>query len=353
MLSFEQFSLTAREDITRNLQEFFEEKQAENLPDYFYQLGMYSSLANVVSKGKLVRGTLFLFSCEMFGVSRKKELIDIASAIELLHTGLLIHDDIIDNDDLRRGIPTIHALFKNKGEELGIHDATHYGVTMGVLAGDAAFHSAIELLSRYQGENMGRLLRYYASEVNRVILAEGADSELGQTAIEPTTEEIKGIYQYKTARYTFSMPFTMAGIVAGVESATIETMDKIGELAGFIFQLKDDELGLVGSEEKIGKPVGSDIRENKKTLIRKLLYERVDESELSQLNSVFGKPSISRNEIQIVKDLLEKYQIQKEVDGQVELIMNEIQGLFNGLSVDNEYKKILQEMLLFNLKRRY
>ncbi len=353
MVNFEEFSKASRDQIIKNLDDFFGKKASEELPKYFYELEIFSSLSQMVSKGKLVRGILFLFACKMYGVKEEKELLDIACAIELLHTGLLIHDDIIDNDDLRRGLSTIHTYFKEKGKKIGATDASHYGVSMGILVGDAAFYCAIELLSRYRGARAINLLGYYSREVNRVILAEGADSEFGQTNIEPTSEEIEGIYHYKTARYTFSMPFTMAGIVAGITDARLEIMDKIGELAGFIFQLKDDELGLLGTEEKIGKPVGSDVRENKKTAIRKLLYEMVNDSEKELLNTLFGKQNITRDEVNKVKELIEKYEIQKKINIQVEEIMEEIHKLFNNLEVDDEYKKVLQEMLIFNIKRKY
>lgn len=353
MLSFEDFSLKAREEITQNLKEFFEQQAQENLPQYFYDLELISALSNLVPKGKLVRGTLFLFACEMYGVKEEKSLTDIACAIELLHTGLLIHDDIIDNDDLRRGVRTIHASYRDRGGKLGAISDSHYGISMGLLAGDLAFHYALELLASYKGENLGRLLKYYGSEIIRVGLAEGADVELGQTTKEPTTEDIKGIYQYKTARYTFSMPFTMAGIIAGVDDGQIETMDKLGELVGFIFQLKDDELGLVGTEEQIGKPVGSDIRENKKTLVRKLLFDKASEEERRMLFSLFGKEAISAEEVEVVKQLINKYTIQDEIDQQVGLILEEIQKLFQELRIEKEYKDVLQEMFSFNLRRKY
>lgn len=353
MINFEAFSLEAREKITQNLKDFFEKKSQENLPQYFYDMEILSALSNIVTKGKLVRGTLFLFTCEMYKAKEEKALLDIACAIELLHTGLLVHDDIIDNDDLRRGLRTIHASYRDRGESLHAIDPSHYGVSMGLIAGDVAFHCALELLGSYKGEGLDRLIKYYGSEVARVALAEGADSELGQTAKEPTTEDIKGIYQFKTARYTFSMPFTMAGIVAGVNNVQIEAMDKLGELVGFIFQLKDDELGLVGTEEQIGKPVGSDIRENKKTIARKLLFENVTYEEREILQSIFGNHTVTPQNVETVKELIKKYNIQEEINSQVELILTDIQKIFKEIKVDEEYRNALEEMLSFNLKRKY
>lgn len=352
MINFEEFSLKSRKEITSNLEDFFKQKRQENLPKYFYELGILNAVSNIVSKGKLVRGTLFLFACEIYKVKRDKSLLDIASAIELLHTGLLIHDDIIDNDELRRGMQTIHASYKERGKKLGALNPSHYGISMGIVAGDIAFHCALELLGNYKGERLDRLVKYFGSEVVRVVLAEGADSELGQTISEPTTEDIKGIYQYKTARYTFSMPFTMAGIVGNASDIQIESLDKIGELVGFIFQLKDDEIGLLGTEEEIGKPVGSDIRENKKTIIRKLLFEKVNENEKDALSSIFGKEAVSSEEVITVRELVSKYKIREEIDAQIGLILDEIEKLFNDLKINEEYIIVLKEMLRFNLERK-
>lgn len=352
MVDFEKFAAESRIKIIKNLENFFIEKERESLPKYFFELEIFSSLSRMVSKGKLTRGTLFLFGCEIYKIGKLNEIIDIACAIELLHTGLLIHDDIIDNDKLRRGLPTIHTYFKEKGEKIGAVNSSHYGTSMGILVGDVAFHFAFELLSNYSGENLGKLLSYYAQEVNRVGLAEGADSHFGQTIEEPSMDEIRAIYRYKTARYTFSMPFTMAGIVANKDKPTIEVLDKIGELAGFIFQIKDDELGLMGTEEKIGKSVGSDIRENKKTIIRKLLYEKVDASELKILNSLFGKKDIFIDDVEKIKKLLKKYNIQGEIDKEIKITMDEINKLFLDLELGEEYKEALQQVLLSNLKRK-
>lgn len=352
MINFDKFAIDARQKIINNLEEYFSSKKGEGLPVYFYNLELLSSLSSLVPKGKLLRGTLFLLACQMYNVKRTKEIINIASAIELLHTGMLIHDDIIDSDELRRGMPTINAYFKKRGEKINAVDPYHYGISMAILVGDIAYHCAMELLSSFNEKSLGKLLKYYAVEINKIGIAEGADTEFGLTKREPKKGEILAIYKYKTARYTFAMPFTMAGMIAGVSEKQIETMEEIGELAGLIFQMKDDELGLLGSEEEIGKPVGSDIRENKKTIIRELLYARGNKNDKKILNSLFGKKTITTEDIGTIKGLLKKYEIEKELENQIQTIENRIKKLFEGLEIEEKYKIMLREILLYNMQRK-
>ncbi len=351
-MTFQKYSVQSRALIEENLINFINKKKNENIPTVFKKQNALELLEKFVLRGKMIRGTLFLLSLEMMGEKITDEYLDVACSIELVHSALLIQDDIIDNDRTRRGHDTIFVEYEKRGERIHAANKGHYGISIGIVVADMAIFLAMDLLSHYQGMFLQKLLEFYAHEIYLVSIAEGIDSELGQSEIEPKKEDIYAVYKYKTARYTFSLPFVMAGIIAGNQKEA-KIFEELGELIGLIFQLKDDVIGLFGDEKTIGKPVGSDIRENKKTLIRVLLYEHVNQSEKKNLEDAFGNKNITFSQIENVKTLVKKYKIIDVINGEIDEIMNRAWRLFKTLEVSQEHKMILKDLMEFNLKRSF
>ena len=337
--------------IKDNLSLFMSEQRNEALPAIFKEQKLIESLEDFALRGKLIRGTLFILICESLGVTVDKSILNIACAIELMHSALLIQDDIIDRDRKRRGAMTVFARYEKEGNAIGAYESYHYGVSTAIVVADVAFFFAIELLSEYKNTNLPELLKYYSHEVYYVAVAESVDSIFGQTKREPGKDDIYAVYKYKTARYTFSLPFEMAAIVANADTKTRETLNRLGEQAGIIFQLKDDEIGLFGEEEIIGKPVGSDIRENKKTIIRSMLFQYADKEDQEILHECFGNSKAGESEIQKVKALYEKYQIKSRIENEVLTIMTGVWKDFESLQIREDSKSILKGLLEFNLSR--
>lgn len=352
-MNFSDYSENARRLIKDQLQHFLTEKKSEEIPQSFKKQKAIEALEEFVLRGKLIRGTLFLLMVEYFGKEISEKHIKAACAIELVHSALLIQDDIIDNDMTRRGEKSIHAQYKMTGEQIKASDPYHYGMSIAIVVSDVAFFLAFELLSSFNDTALSKLLSFYSHEIYLVALAEGIDSEFGQTDNEPSEEDIYSVYHYKTARYTFSMPFVMAGIVTDANSETVKLMDKIGELAGIIFQLKDDVIGIFGNADVIGKPVGSDIRENKKTLIRAFLYKMCDDDERKKLDMSFGSPNLTSTQLEEVVGFAKKYSIEGVINEKIKEIAEEQQELFSRLPNDGKYKEVLADMLVYNLKRTY
>lgn len=313
---------------------------------------MIDELFEFALKGKLIRGTLFILVSEGLGLKINKQLLSIAAAIEIMHSSLLIQDDIIDKDKLRRGSKTVYYHYEEDGKKIGAYEPYHYGISTAIIVADIAFFFAMDLLTEFDSPHLRALMKYYSHEVYLVAVAESVDSIFGQTNREPTREEILDVYKYKTARYTFSLPFEMASIVAEAKDSVRKRLNKIGEQAGIIFQLKDDEIGLFGNEELIGKPVGSDIRENKKTLIRYLLYKNADQIDRKILDSSFGNPNSGNFETKQIRRLYEKYKIKKTIDEEISRIMERVWKDFKDLKMAPEQKNILKELLEFNTQRK-
>lgn len=350
-MEFKEYLELSRSRIVKHLKSYCYAKKHDNLPILFKEQKFIDSLEEFVLRGKLLRGSLFLMTIEGLGGKLNKTHLDTACAIEFMHSALLIQDDIIDNDYERRGDKTIFAKYEMHGKKIGALDNYHYGISSAIVVADVAFFYAVDLLAGFDGPLLSKIIKFYSTEVYKVVLAEGADSVFGQTKKEPTVDEIKSVYFHKTARYTFSLPFEMGVLFTKGNERTRENLSRLGELVGIIFQIKDDEIGLFGEEKEIGKPTGSDIRENKKTLIRYYLYEKASVGEKKILNNCFGNNNLSKKDLEKVKEIYKKHRIQKIIDKQINEIMTEVWKLYKVLPFDKKYMKILKGLLEFNLSR--
>lgn len=352
-MDFKQYLDSSRVKIEKNLTKFLNTKKSEKLPKFFKEQKFVESLEAFVLGGKLLRGTLFLLTLEGFGKKIEKKHLDIACAIELTHSSLLIQDDIIDNDTIRRGSKTIFSKYEEEGGRIGTFNAYHYGISSAIVVADLAFFYALELLSNYKESNLSEMLNKYAHEISMVVMAEGADSLLGQTSRQPDKDQINSLYLYKTARYTFSFPFELGALLSKASKKQIKDLGKLGELMGIIFQIKDDEIGLLGEEKEIGKPVGGDIKENKKTLIRLYLYKKASPKQKRVLNNLFGNQNIKAQDIENIKKMYKELKVNQDLDKEVDTLMKKAKTIYDNLSIRKEYKNLLKELLEFNLSRSY
>lgn len=245
-------------------------------PDDIYR-GVHSYLG---AGGKSLRPAVLLFSCGAAGGSEERAL-PAAAAIEVYHTWTLVHDDIIDRDPLRRGIPTVHESIKRQAmKKLGLREAeaSHYGLSMAVLAGDLQQGWTISLLTelaREKGVNPILVLQLILDlEVDvqcALIEGEALDVLYSKLPVQQLTEEkiIDMLWKKTGALYQFA---GRAGAMIGVDQPNprhqvVESLSAFASNCGIAFQLQDDILGITGDQRKLGKPVGSDIREGKRTVI--------------------------------------------------------------------------------------
>jgi geranylgeranyl diphosphate synthase type I len=184
-----------------------------------------------------------------------EEALKTAAAVELIHTFSLIHDDIMDKDDMRRGEPSVHVL---------------YGEPMAILAGDTLFAKAFEIVleTRIDGVSYERVVNALKTVVDSCInICEGQASDM---TFEGNFEVSEAEYMnmiYKKTGALISAATRSGAIIGGGSPEQVETLTEYGKLIGLAFQIQDDYLDVVSDEENLGKPVGSDIIEGKMTLM--------------------------------------------------------------------------------------
>jgi len=305
-------------------------------------------LGEYALRGKLLRGAFVPFSYWIFtgDDTFPPGTIDAGVAMELLQSFLLIHDDIMDQDELRRGLPSIHRQYR----EIAPRKGEQYGLSMGICAGDVSAFLAMQRLaaSDLDPATKGRVLRLVSEEIVLVGLAQMQDVHHGYVR-DATEEAVLDVYTYKTGRYTFSLPLAIGAIIAGADENTIETLMQLGESFGRIFQIRDDRLGILEETAATGKATGSDIREDKKTIYRTYLFERLPEND--PIRGIFGKGDLSDDEIAQVRRALTDYRVIADVDALVEGEAVRARERIDALALSPVGTEALEALLRFNLDR--
>jgi len=204
--------------------------------------------------GKKIRPSMVVLSAVAVG-GAPKEALKTAAAVELIHTFSLIHDDIMDEDDMRRGEPSVHVL---------------WGEPMAILAGDTLFSKAFETVLETPINNVSyeRVVGALKTVVDSCIkICEGQASDMCFEGNFDVSEEAYMNMIYKKTGALIAASTKSGAIIGGGTPEQVEILAEYGRLVGLAFQIQDDYLDVVSDEEDLGKPVGSDIVEGKMTLM--------------------------------------------------------------------------------------
>ena len=302
-------------------------------------------LAAFASSGKMVRGGLLLLAASMHGAGRARPVVAAAAAMELLHSSLLVHDDIMDNDRLRRGSPTVFAQYERLARRAG-RAASGFGRSMGICAGDVGYFLAWDILSRLAVEPQRRaaLLSLVSRELACVGIAQMQDVAFGAFPDLPAPGDVLTLYLYKTARYTFSLPLAAGAILAGASRPDVGKLITLGTYLGVVFQVRDDDLGVFGSRARTGKPVGSDIREGKKTLMYLELLRRARGAERKRFASLLGKKTLPASDLRAVREAVERLGVRQRLDELAEELAQEAGRIVDTLDIPPRHRATLSQI---------
>jgi len=269
-----------KEIIEQRIEEIFEKKSEHPLWDH---MAYYPG-----SGGKKLRPFLAMVSTGAFGKSESKA-VPYGLAVELVHNFTLVHDDIMDQDELRRGRATLHS-------KIGDSDAIN--------AGDGLFALSFNMLSQtdVDGEKIRRLLAELSSSVLKI--AEGQEEDMRfEETFEIKEDDFIQMIEKKTG-YLFSAATKGGAIIAGSREKEIEKIGEYARKMGIAFQIQDDYLDLVGEKDKIGKDVGSDIMEGKRTLMVIKSLSELPENKKDRLIDILEEDN-TQEDIKEAMDLME------------------------------------------------
>jgi geranylgeranyl diphosphate synthase type I len=258
---------------------------------------------NLNSDGKLIRG--FLIS---LGYKMLKENISysyhLSLAYEIFQTSVLIHDDIIDNDNLRRGKNTIHYSNYLKYKSLNDIEAKKASESIAICIGDYGFFKVNEIIIKYYKDdpNFSRLFDYYNNIVLKTVEGELVDVVLSFESKYKENEDLENkimtVYKLKTAFYSIIGPLNLGLILGGIDDKKLEEIKDFGEKVGIAFQIQDDILGIYSD---MGKVVGSDIKEYKQTLLFSYTINKKEYKD--KLLKYYGKKKVTDKDIENVRQI--------------------------------------------------
>jgi geranylgeranyl diphosphate synthase type I len=242
--------------------------------------------------GKKIRPSLVVLSSLAVG-GTAQEALKTAAAVELIHTFSLIHDDIMDKDDMRRGKPSVHIL---------------WGESMAILAGDTLFSKAFEtvLKTEIDGVSSERVVNALKTVVDSCIkICEGQASDMCFEGNFDVNEDEYMKMIYKKTGALIAAATRSGAIIGGGSPAQVETLSEYGRLVGLAFQIQDDYLDVISDEENLGKPVGSDIIEGKMTLMVVHALSNASEDDKEEIISILKADEDTNVDRAI--ELFEKY----------------------------------------------
>jgi len=318
---FKQYQQEKKSLILKELKEFFTKQKQGQLPYNPWGNEVFERLTLSLQNGKMIRGTLVFLGSEIQKSQNQESIVSLALAIELMHTGLLIHDDIMDNAESRRGLPTLHVSYSTMMQQKKSRYPKNTGRALAICVGDAAFFLGFQLLSHYKNKEISQqLTSLYAKELHIVTTAQMFDISLGASS-KPgiKLEDILSMYQEKTGRYSIYLPLIVGATCTNEPQSTCDHLKKFSDHIGIAYQLIDDTLDLFGSKQDTGKAVGQDIREGKQTPYMYYLHTIGDSAINTRLESLFSKGDISEEDLAWVQQTIRAHHIDTKIHSLIKL----------------------------------
>lgn len=257
---------------------------------------LIAPLAALGAKGKRVRALALLASHRAEGNPHRDRARRVAAAIELFQVAALVHDDVLDDSDERRGLVSTHRALEAAHRERGwIGDAARFGASGAVLAGDLALMAVQrELGAALAGVDAAVAARThdtFAAMASLCTAGQYADLAVAARPLRDTPaleSDILAVMRSKTASYTAEGPLALGAALAGASPERIDGWRAVGVPLGIAFQIRDDVLGLVGAPDVTGKPIGDDLREGKRTVLLAHALRHADSRGRSLIEAAVG-----------------------------------------------------------------
>ena len=297
---------------------------------------LYDASAHlIIHGGKRLRPFMVVKSCMMLG-GKQSDAIIAAGAVEMIHNFTLVHDDIMDNDEMRHGVPTTHKKFD---------------VPLAILAGDVLYSKAYHTISsksKLSSNYTTQLITKLSKACVEICEGQVDDIKLAENKRIPTESEYIKMIEKKTA-VLFEVSCAMGAISAKKSTKDIKNLSVFGRNLGIAFQITDDLIGIMGDTKVTGKAVGNDIREGKKSLPILLAIRKARGSDKKKILRVFGKSNATRTQINEVVDIIRSLGIEDTVRKQALRYANRATNALNKYS--GIHKSDLISLLDFVVKR--
>ena len=350
--------------VARRKQQLLEYLMHERFTERFRPAHIRDAVYSYVTGGgKSLRPAVAMLACGALG-GDEAQALPVAAAIEIYHTWTLVHDDVIDRDDTRRGRPTVHREFARRGaHEFGWSsaEAEHYGRAIAMLAGDVQQSWSWSLL--FEACERGvppavviDLAQVLASQVTPLLVeGETLDVQYSGAARQLDEDAIIDVLWKKTGvLYEFAgrAGAAIALYDAAADAPAAGAIAKFCRLCGTAFQIQDDILGVVGDAQQLGKPVGSDIREGKTTLLTLKALALANDRQRQALLRTLGDDQASAADVNEVIALLRATGAVQHAQAVSRQYVGEALTYLDALP-DNHYRSLLAQWAQYLIQREF
>lgn len=306
---------------------------------------IFNSLKEYILRdGKRIRPALVLFGFLGFNPKEAPGLCTTALSIELLHDFMLIHDDIIDRSDMRRGLPAMHTILGDYVKKFPKPDCT--GQDLGIIIGDILYSIgidaflAVEVDPAFKEKALARFVRAGVFTG----MGEFYELENGLNPIEDITlESIFKVYDLKTAYYTFAYPLCIGATLAGASAEEVDKLNDYGKYLGEAFQIKDDIIGMFQDEQDIGKSATSDLEEGKKTILPWYGYKNGNEEQKKIIKDLLEKDNIDLDDLALMRKTLINTGALDYAKEQIKELSQKANDILKTSKLSIKYKTILDQ----------
>jgi geranylgeranyl diphosphate synthase type I len=304
---------------------------------------LFKSIKEYICRdGKRVRPILFCIGYLGFSKKTPPGLYRSALSLELLHDFLLVHDDIIDKSDKRRGKPAMHTLLRNS---LGQNKKVKFnGEDLAIVVGDVMYAMALDSFLAIK-ENLRRKEAALKKLIQSALYTgsgEFIELLLGIKALEKITQkDIYKIYDYKTANYTFASPLTMGATLAGAKPEQIKKLYSYGMLLGRAFQIKDDIIGTFGTVKEIGKSNLTDIKEAKRTLLVWYAFNHAGKKDKLRIKRIMENKVTKDAELIKMRSIITDTGALAYAQKQIKYLYTQALDQIQSLNMNQKYKQTL------------
>jgi geranylgeranyl diphosphate synthase type I len=309
-------------------------------------------------RGRMIRGSVVIhtwLACTDESTEQiPPAVLRTAACIEIFESALLMHDDIIDRDLLRRGKPSMHAALTTASKQLAasntphatLTDPEHLGESLAVLLGDILFFIIYQELSSLPVSDSQRLqlIQIFSRLAITTGLGQTMDVAAGFQLSSLSQSEILRMYQDKTGSYSFCLPLQFGAVLSNQPATVAEQLQAIGVVLGQLYQLADDHKGIFAESEETGKPAGGDIREGKQTLHRLFALKTLTGRAAERFAKLYGNPNLTADELTEVRALFAQQQVLSSITVAQHSLEEELSQLLNASTASKKLRAMLEKI---------
>jgi len=312
------------------------------------------ALSDMIAGGKRLRPAFCYWGFRGAGGQDSDGIVTASAALELFQACALIHDDVMDGSDTRRGLPAVHRRFATlHRSESWFGDPETFGMGAAVLLGDLCLSWSDEMLSTSDLPAERLLEGHRVYDQMRTELMGGQYLDLLEQARGGgSVERALRVARYKSAKYTIEKPLHLGAVLAGADQDVLDGYSGYGVPLGEAFQLRDDVLGVFGDPSVTGKPAGDDLREGKRTALVAMALETADRGQAAVVRRHLGDPHLSLDGVEQLREVIEQTGALRRVEALIDQLMDTSLSALQTAPVQEPAREVLQQLAVAATARR-